>query len=141
MSPGTPCVLGASPALTKSHQHADGVSYWFLRNISSDGEYARKKLRECEGLADSIFFIVRNAIGKNDIDNKSVENCVCILRNLSYACQEVEDPTYLKRRAAPSKQGGDKGERALGRRCGVGFGAAKMFSADMEKFFPADNEE
>ena len=77
------------------------------RNISSDGEYARKKLRECEGLCDSIFFIVRAAIGKNDIDNKCVENCVCLLRNLSYACQEVEDPSYLKRRTAPKQ--GDKG--------------------------------
>lgn len=83
------------------------------RNISSDGEYARRKLRECEGLCDSIFFIVRAAIGKNDIDNKSVENCVCILRNLSYACQEVDDPTYLKRRAAPTRAGGDKGKQPI----------------------------
>lgn len=37
-------------------------------------------------------------IGKSDIDNKSVENCVCLLRNLSYACQEVTDPDYVRRR-------------------------------------------
>ncbi len=80
-----------------------------FRNISSDGEYARRKLRECEGLCDAVFYIVRAAIGKNDIDNKSVENCVCILRNLSYACQEVQDPTYLKRRAAPARSQNDKG--------------------------------
>lgn len=30
------------------------------------------------------------------MDNKSVENCVCVLRNLSYRCQEVEDPDYDK---------------------------------------------
>jgi hypothetical protein len=86
-------------------RNASGV----LRNVSSDGEYARKKLRECEGLVDSIMHIVNAAIGKNDIDNKSVENCVCILRNLSYACQEVEDPAYLKRRSTP-KQPANKGE-------------------------------
>ncbi|CAG2162045.1 unnamed protein product [Oppiella nova] len=67
-----------------------------LRNISSAGEYARRKLRECEGLVDALLYLVRSAIGKNDMDNKSVENCVCILRNLSYRCQEVIDPEYDK---------------------------------------------
>ena len=67
-----------------------------LRNVSSAGEYARRKLRECEGLVDALLYLVRSAIGKNDMDNKSVENCVCILRNLSYRCQEVIDPEYDK---------------------------------------------
>ncbi|XP_075219493.1 catenin delta-2-like isoform X2 [Lycorma delicatula] len=67
-----------------------------LRNVSSAGEYARKKLRECEGLVDSLLYVVRSAIEKSNIGNKSVENCVCILRNLSYRCQEVEDPNYDK---------------------------------------------
>ncbi|XP_054279564.1 catenin delta-2 isoform X4 [Macrosteles quadrilineatus] len=67
-----------------------------LRNVSSAGEYARKKLRECEGLVDSLLYVVRSAIEKSNISNKSVENCVCILRNLSYRCQEVEDPNYDK---------------------------------------------
>lgn len=73
-------------------RNASGV----LRNVSSAGEYARKRLRECDGLVDSLLFLVRAAIGKNDMDNKSVENCVCILRNLSYRCQEVVDPEYDK---------------------------------------------
>ncbi|CAH1787566.1 unnamed protein product [Owenia fusiformis] len=70
-----------------------------LRNISSADEYARKKLRECEGLVDALLHIVKAAIGKNDIDNKSVENCVCVLRNLCYACQEVSDKKYLAKKA------------------------------------------
>ncbi|UYV79180.1 PKP4, partial [Cordylochernes scorpioides] len=73
----------------------DGV-WWWCRNISSAGEFARRRLRECEGLVDALLHLVRAAIGKNDIDNKSVENCVCTLRNLSYRCQEVEDPDYDK---------------------------------------------
>ncbi|XP_015784348.1 catenin delta-2 isoform X2 [Tetranychus urticae] len=73
-------------------RNASGV----LRNVSSAGEYARKKLRECDGLVDSLLFLIRSAIVKNDIDNKSVENCVCILRNLSYRCQEIIDPEYDK---------------------------------------------
>ncbi|CAH1979405.1 unnamed protein product [Acanthoscelides obtectus] len=73
-------------------RNASGV----LRNVSSAGEYARKKLRECDGLVDSLLFVVRCAIDKSNIGNKIVENCVCILRNLSYRCQEVEDPNYDK---------------------------------------------
>lgn len=73
-------------------RNASGV----LRNVSSAGEYARKKLRECEGLVDSLLYVVRSAIEKSNIGNKSVENCVCVLRNLSYRCQEVDDPNYDK---------------------------------------------
>lgn len=73
-------------------RNASGV----LRNVSSAGEYARKKLRECDGLVDALLSVVRCAIEKSNIGSKSVENCVCILRNLSYRCQEVEDPNYDK---------------------------------------------
>ncbi|XP_028966332.1 catenin delta-2 [Galendromus occidentalis] len=73
-------------------RNASGV----LRNVSSAGEYARRKLRECEGLPEALLHLVRTAVRKNDMDNKSVENCVCILRNLSYRCQEVQDPEYDK---------------------------------------------
>ena len=67
------------------------------RNVSSAGDYGRKKLRECEGLVDALIYLVRKAIEKANIDNKSVENCVCVLRNLSYRAQEVDDPNYDKR--------------------------------------------
>lgn len=73
-------------------RNASGV----LRNVSSSGEYARRRLRECEGLVDSLLMLVRAAVGKCEMDNKSVENCVCVLRNLSYRCQEVIDPEYDK---------------------------------------------
>ena len=65
--------------------------------MSSAGDYGRKKLRECDGLVDALIYLVRKAIEKANIDNKSVENCVCILRNLSYRAQEVDDPNYDKR--------------------------------------------
>ncbi|KAB7501029.1 Catenin delta-2, partial [Armadillidium nasatum] len=73
-------------------KNASGI----IRNISSAGEYARTKLRHCPGLVDSLFCVIKLAIQGNSHDNKSVENCVCILRNLSYRCQEVEDPNYDK---------------------------------------------
>jgi len=74
-------------------RNASGI----LRNVSSAGDYGRKKLRECEGLVDSLLYLVRSAIERANIDNKSVENAVCVLRNLSYRSQEVEDMNYDKR--------------------------------------------
>ncbi|XP_016099048.1 armadillo repeat protein deleted in velo-cardio-facial syndrome-like [Sinocyclocheilus grahami] len=55
-----------------------------LRNVSSDGAEARQRLRECDGLVDALLHALYSAVAKRDINNKSVENCVCILRNLSY---------------------------------------------------------
>ncbi|MEE6504343.1 hypothetical protein FKM82_005153 [Ascaphus truei] len=55
-----------------------------LRNVSSDGPEARRRLRECDGLVDALLHALQSAVGKKDTDNKSVENCVCIMRNLSY---------------------------------------------------------
>ncbi|XP_051539693.1 splicing regulator ARVCF-like isoform X4 [Myxocyprinus asiaticus] len=55
-----------------------------LRNVSSDGAEARRRLRECEGLVDALLHALQSAVGKKDMNNKSVENCVCIMRNLSY---------------------------------------------------------
>ncbi|XP_014340637.1 ARVCF delta catenin family member b isoform X2 [Latimeria chalumnae] len=55
-----------------------------LRNVSSDGAEARRRLRECGGLVDALLHALQSAVGKKDTDSKSVENCVCIMRNLSY---------------------------------------------------------
>ncbi|KAL0965681.1 hypothetical protein UPYG_G00284380 [Umbra pygmaea] len=55
-----------------------------LRNVSSDGAEARQRLRQCEGLVDALLHALQSAVANKETDNKSVENCVCILRNLSY---------------------------------------------------------
>lgn len=85
------------PTVNETHwstvfRNATGV----LRNISSAGAHARKQLRDCHGLIESLFFIINSSINRNDVENKLVENCVCILRNLSYRCQETQDPEYDK---------------------------------------------
>ncbi|XP_059801373.1 catenin delta-2-like isoform X2 [Hypanus sabinus] len=55
-----------------------------LRNVSSAGEEARRRMRECDGLTDALLFVIQSALGSSEIDSKTIENCVCILRNLSY---------------------------------------------------------
>uniref|UniRef100_A0A672QLB7 Catenin delta 1 n=1 Tax=Sinocyclocheilus grahami TaxID=75366 RepID=A0A672QLB7_SINGR len=41
-----------------------------LRNVSSERSEARRKLRECSGLVDSLMYIVQSQINCKDVDNK-----------------------------------------------------------------------
>ncbi|XP_029112563.1 plakophilin-4 isoform X2 [Scleropages formosus] len=62
-----------------------------LRNLSSAGEEARKQMRCCEGLVDSLLHVIKACVNTSDFDSKIVENCICTLRNLSYRL-ELEMP-------------------------------------------------
>ncbi|XP_062347501.1 plakophilin-2 isoform X2 [Cinclus cinclus] len=74
-----------------------------LRNMSSAGPEGRKKMRECEGLIDSLVYYIQGAIADHEPNDKATENCVCILHNLSYQL-EMELPEsyaqsiYMQRR-------------------------------------------
>ncbi|XP_062240644.1 ARVCF delta catenin family member b isoform X4 [Platichthys flesus] len=77
-----------------------------LRNVSSDGAEARRRLRECDGLVDALLHALQSAVGKKDMDNKSVENCVCIMRNLSYHVhKEVPGAENFQDPSAPQAPG------------------------------------
>ncbi|XP_068166051.1 ARVCF delta catenin family member b isoform X4 [Antennarius striatus] len=103
-----------------------------LRNVSSDGAEARRRLRECEGLVDALLHALQSAVGKKDMDNKSVENCVCIMRNLSYhvhkevpGAEKFHDPSALQApgSAGPQRKKKDDagcfgGKKAKGRKNG-----------------------
>ncbi|XP_039514917.1 ARVCF delta catenin family member b isoform X2 [Pimephales promelas] len=103
-----------------------------LRNVSSDGAEARRRLRECEGLVDALLHALLSAVGKKDMDNKSVENCVCIMRNLSYhvhkeipGAEKFQDPSVLQGPGSAGTQRKKKddagcfgGKKAKGRKNG-----------------------
>ncbi|XP_067863508.1 plakophilin-1 isoform X2 [Heptranchias perlo] len=55
-----------------------------LRNLSSAGETGRQLMRKCPGLIESLMSYTQACVDVNEADDKSVENCVCILHNLSY---------------------------------------------------------
>ncbi|CAJ1052958.1 catenin delta-1 isoform X3 [Xyrichtys novacula] len=84
-----------------------------LRNVSSERSEARRKLRECTGLVDSLMYIVQSQIDCKDVDNKLIENSVCLLRNLSYqvhreipGCERYQEAAPLNQGPAPSSQKG-----------------------------------
>ncbi|KAL2806066.1 catenin delta-1 isoform 2B [Daubentonia madagascariensis] len=90
-----------------------------LRNVSSERSEARRKLRECDGLVDALIFIVQAEIGQKDSDSKLVENCVCLLRNLSYQVHR-EIPQAERYQEAPLNVANNTGPHAAS--C---FGAKK----------------
>ncbi|KAJ8342089.1 hypothetical protein SKAU_G00320170 [Synaphobranchus kaupii] len=76
-----------------------------LRNVSSERSEARRKLRECTGLVDSVMYIVQSQIDRKEVDNKLTENSVCLLRNLSFHVHR-EIPGFERyQEAAPLNQG------------------------------------
>ncbi|XP_059198596.1 plakophilin-4 isoform X1 [Centropristis striata] len=66
-----------------------------LRNLSSAGEEARKQMRVCEGLVDSLLYVIKACVNTSDFDSKIVENCICTLRNLSYRLELELPPARL----------------------------------------------
>ncbi|KAM6986397.1 plakophilin-4-like isoform 2-T2 [Aplochiton taeniatus] len=66
-----------------------------LRNLSSAGEEARKQMRSCDGLVDSLLYVIKACVNTSDFDSKIVENCICTLRNLSYRLELEMPPSRL----------------------------------------------
>ncbi|KAJ8015582.1 hypothetical protein DPEC_G00027610 [Dallia pectoralis] len=85
-----------------------------LRNVSSERSEARRKLRECAGLVDSLMYIVQSQINRKDVDNKLVENSVCLLRNLSYQVHREVPGCERYLEAAPLNQGPPLGPNKAG---------------------------
>lgn len=71
------------------------------RNVSSNSELERAKLRNLLGLIGCLLTFLQTALTAKktrDRDNQIVLHCMCALRNLSYALQETVDRGYLRRR-------------------------------------------
>ncbi|KAM9302095.1 plakophilin-3 [Gastrophryne carolinensis] len=69
----------------------------FLRNLSSASDETRQKMRECPGLLDALVGYTNQALQAGKSEDKSVENAVCVLRNLSYRLYDEIPPSHLQR--------------------------------------------
>ncbi|KAL7398955.1 hypothetical protein ABVT39_017589 [Epinephelus coioides] len=67
-----------------------------LRNLSCAQKKERQAMRECRGLIDSLMSYVQSCVAEENPDDKSVENCACILHNLTYQL-EAESPECFSR--------------------------------------------
>lgn len=46
------------------------------RNVSSAGEEARRRMRECDGLTDALLYVIQSALGSSEIDSKVCHFCL-----------------------------------------------------------------
>ncbi|KAL1249641.1 hypothetical protein QQF64_020646 [Cirrhinus molitorella] len=74
-----------------------------LRNLSCAGEDERISMRNCPRLIDSLMNYIQTQMERGDPDDKSVENCVCILHNLSYQL-EKEAPEHFTQLCVPEEK-------------------------------------
>ncbi|XP_016130906.1 plakophilin-1-like [Sinocyclocheilus grahami] len=65
-----------------------------LRNLSASKLANRQAMRNCKGLIDSLMRYTENCVNAGTPDNPSLENCVCILHNLTYQL-ETEMPSLF----------------------------------------------
>ncbi|XP_032893778.1 plakophilin-2 [Amblyraja radiata] len=68
-----------------------------LRNLSSASPEGRKQMRECEGLIDSLVLYIQFTIANNQEDDKSTENCTCVLHNLAFQLENELPSAYTER--------------------------------------------
>ncbi|XP_062433257.1 plakophilin-3 [Rhea pennata] len=91
--------LGGSGVIQQNPSEAEIFynSTGFLRNLSSASQQTRQKMRECHGLVDSMIHYVNSSLEVGKSEDKSVENAVCVLRNLSYRLYDEMPPSLLQR--------------------------------------------
>uniref|UniRef100_A0A3Q1FRQ1 Plakophilin 2 n=2 Tax=Acanthochromis polyacanthus TaxID=80966 RepID=A0A3Q1FRQ1_9TELE len=70
-------------------------------------------MRECDNLIDSLVYYIRGTVANYQTDDKSTENCACILHNLSYQI-ESELPQHYTRDFRESRQNLAPDPKALG---------------------------
>lgn len=107
--------VGGPPLIQQNASEAE-IFYnatGFLRNLSSASQATRQKMRECHGLVDALVTYINHALDVGKCEDKSVENAVCVLRNLSYRLYDEMPPSALQRlegRGRRDMAGGPPGE-------------------------------
>uniref|UniRef100_A0A673J4U6 Plakophilin 1b n=1 Tax=Sinocyclocheilus rhinocerous TaxID=307959 RepID=A0A673J4U6_9TELE len=80
------------------HPPAENPTWPFLlfvnSNLSASKPAIRQAMRNCKGLIDSLMRYTENCVNAGTPDNQSLENCVCILHNLTYQL-ETEMPSLF----------------------------------------------
>ncbi|KAJ8394958.1 hypothetical protein AAFF_G00040810 [Aldrovandia affinis] len=80
-----------------------------LRNLSSVNERTRDQMRTTPGLVDALVGYIQNSLQEGKVEDKGVENAVCVLRNLSYQLYTELQPSILQRLEGPTR-GQDSGK-------------------------------
>ncbi|XP_053497736.1 plakophilin-3a isoform X2 [Ictalurus furcatus] len=74
-----------------------------LRNLSSINTVTRQQMRETPGLIEALVGYIQKAVDDTRVEQKGVENAVCVLRNLSYQLYDEIPPSVLMRLEGTSR--------------------------------------
>ncbi|XP_040905951.1 plakophilin-1 isoform X2 [Toxotes jaculatrix] len=109
-----------------------------LRNLSCAQRTERQAMRDCHGLIDSLMSYVQSCVAEENSDDKSVENCVCILHNLTYQL-ETESPLCFSK-YSPQQEGRQSTKSpTIGCFSPKSSKAQKQFSYDVDRAMPEDS--
>ncbi|XP_027029144.1 plakophilin-3a isoform X2 [Tachysurus fulvidraco] len=82
-----------------------------LRNLSSINAVTRQQMRDTPKLIDALVGYLQKSVDDSRIEQKGVENVVCVMRNLSYQLYDEIPPSALMRLEGTSRsQTSSKGE-------------------------------
>ncbi|CAK8672686.1 catenin delta-1-like isoform X2 [Clavelina lepadiformis] len=109
-----------------------------IRNLSStDSSESRRRLRECNGLLYALMNVLQTNKDNGDIDNKGTENCMCVLRNLTFKLQEeTPNARELYVLDKPHNASEDKSDTSC-----FGKSKSKDKSEDVQEQIPPDDPE
>ncbi|KAA0706819.1 Plakophilin-1 [Triplophysa tibetana] len=83
-----------------------------IRNLSCSTDDDRIWMRDCPYLIDSLMTFLQGRLEIGELDDKSVENCVCVLHNLSFKLDK-EAPEHFSIIEDSQKETGDKSKNSL----------------------------
>uniref|UniRef100_A0A3P9K8E9 Plakophilin 1 n=1 Tax=Oryzias latipes TaxID=8090 RepID=A0A3P9K8E9_ORYLA len=111
-----------------------------LRNLSCGEEKERKSMRDCPGLIDSLMAYIQSCVAEKNPDDPSVENCTCILHNLTFQLEEECPESFSHYHLSAEAQQDTKKKSSVGCFSPRSSKAQKELIYDMEKAPTADSE-
>ncbi|XP_071762417.2 plakophilin-1 isoform X1 [Centroberyx gerrardi] len=109
-----------------------------LRNLSCAQQKERQAMRDCRGLIDSLMSYVQSCVAEDNPDDKSVENCACILHNLTYQLETESPECFAKYNPPTEGQPGGKKSPTIGCFSPKSSKVQKELMFDMSRSLPED---
>ncbi|XP_058484610.1 plakophilin-3-like isoform X2 [Solea solea] len=81
-----------------------------FRNLSSVNERTRQKMRDMRGLVDSLVSYIQH---EDAAEDKGLENCLCVMRNLSYQLYTELPPSVRLRLEGPTRASASRNMDAI----------------------------
>lgn len=110
-----------------------------LRNLSCAQHNDRQAMRNCRGLIDSLMIYLQSCVAEESPDDKSVENCACILHNLTYQLEAESPECFAKYKSLLANNPESKKSQTVGCFSPKSSKIQKEFSFDAIGNMPEDS--